>query len=329
VAFFRERIHEYPLPEPISKIVLTYATLCDPLNIIQVVTFQSIAVYDDFDDCIAYYEQLNALSLGCQGFNPAYGLDPGPPPPRESPTQVSLPEVPTVLQIPTPMAGRGFNTFHGFDSGPAPPGFAPTQPFGMPQYPAFFGAPAPPQGFGWPAPAPIQYPAFPQQPVFMPPYGGFGPGGTTYPAIAPFTDHGFPGIHLRNHTGGVGLPPGYDYAFPQEHCKIHVFKTKEKPWQTTLWKEDNSKHVKLFVPTGTTIKELMRNLGCTNEDAKKNIMYEVVESGNGQWKVGAKFAGDDKDKVKKAISEYGFRGDRTGHPGEKPVVWLWVTKDGQ
>jgi hypothetical protein len=225
------------------------------------------------------------------------------------------------------MARAGFNSYHGFDTGPMPPGFGPAQPFGVPQYPAFFGAPAP-QGFGWPAPPP--YPGFPQQPMFMPPpYGGFGMGGMTYPTVAPFTDHGFPGIHLRNHTGGVGLPPGYDYAFPQEHCKIHVFKTKEKPWQTTVFKEDSSKHVKLFVPTGTTVKELMQNLGCTNEDAKKHILYEVVEAGNGQWKVGAKFIGDDKDKVKKAISEYGWRGDRTGHPGEKPIVWLWVTKDGQ
>ena len=328
MASFQERIYELALPEPIGKIVLTAATLFDPLHSIQLVSFQSIKVYDNWGNCIAYLQQLKAFSSGGCGFNPAFGLDQGPPPPREPPTQVVQPQVSVEdPNLTSAMAYSGFNTFHGFDNGPAPPGFGPVQPVGVPQYPAFYGAPAPP-GLGWPA-APLQYPGFPQQPMFMPPFGGFGTAGMTYPTVAPFTDHGFPGIHLRNHTGGVGLPPGYDYAFPQEHCKIHVFKTKEKPWQTTMFKEDNTTHVKLFVPTGTTVKELMQNLGCTNEDAKKNIMYEVVESGNGQWKVGAKFAGDDKDKVKKAISEYGWRGDRTGHPGEKPIVWLWVTKDGQ
>jgi hypothetical protein len=327
VASFQENVYECPLPEPISRIVFTYFTLCDPLHRVQLVTFQFVEVYDDSDNCIAYLEQIKAFSAGCQGFNPVHGLDQGPPPPRELLNQVARAQTFTAYSDLATMARVGYNSFHGFDNGPMPPGFGPAQPFGIPQYPGFFGAPAP-QGFGWPS-APFQYPRFPQQPIFAPPFGGFGMGGTTYPTVAPFTDHGFPGIHLRNHTGGVGLPPGYDYAFPKEHCKIHVFKTKEKPWQTTLWQNDNSTHVKLFVPTGTTVKELMQNLGCTNEDAKKNILYEVVESGNGQWKVGSRFVGDDKDKVKKPISEYGWRGDRTGHPGEKPIVWLWLTKDGQ
>ena len=37
--------------------------------------------------------------------------------------------------------------------------------------------------------------------------------------------------------------------------------------------------------------------------------------------------GDDKDRVKKAISEFGWDKSRTGNPGERPVVWLYVTKD--
>jgi len=73
----------------------------------------------------------------------------------------------------------------------------------------------------------------------------------------------------------------------------------------------------------------MQNLGCTNEDPKKNVLYEVTEKGNGQWSSGLRIPGDDKDKVKKMIEEYGWNGKRTGHPGEAPVVWLWVTKDGQ
>jgi hypothetical protein len=152
--------------------------------------------------------------------------------------------------------------------------------------------------------------------------------GMTYPSPFFAPDHGFPGIHLRNHTGGIGLPPGYDYAFPREHTKIHVFKTKQKPWQSTIWTNDTSTHVKLFVPVHTTTKELMQNLGCVNEEAKMNIMYECVEKGNGQWATGLKLNGDDKDKMKMPISHWGWDKTRTGHPGEKPVVWLWCTSEG-
>ena len=27
----------------------------------------------------------------------------------------------------------------------------------------------------------------------------------------------------------------------------------------------------------------MQNLGATNEDAKKNVLYELTEQGNGKW----------------------------------------------
>jgi hypothetical protein len=165
----------------------------------------------------------------------------------------------------------------------------------------------------------------------MPPYGGFGMGmgGTTHPTIAPFTNHGFPGIHLRNQTGGVGLEPGYDYYFPKEHCKIHVFKTVEKPWHCTVNGHDNSTHVKLYVPVNTNIKEMMQNLGCTNDDPKKNILYELTEKGNGQWSTGLRITGDNKDMTKKTIGDMGWNSKRTGLPGEQPVVWLWLTSDGE
>ncbi len=71
----------------------------------------------------------------------------------------------------------------------------------------------------------------------------------------------------------------------------------------------------------------MQNLGCTNADAKKNVLYEVAEQGNGKWVKGLTIRGDDKDRVKKAIREFGWDGTRTGNPGERPVVWLYVTKD--
>jgi hypothetical protein len=228
------------------------------------------------------------------------------------------------------MAGRGFNSFHGFDTGPPPPGFPPSQQNGtpyatmFPQQPAF----AVPQPFFAPAASvPIAVPTLVNHPI-VPGLYPAGWGGQTHPAMAPVANSMFPGVHLRNHTGGVGLPPGYDYAFPTEHTNIHVFKTgPTPPWRQTLWSGDASNHVKLFVPCMTTVKQLMQNLGCTNGDPKKNKIHEVQEAGNGRWVKGITISGDEKDKVKKSIAEFGWDTSRTGQPGGRPVVWLWCTKD--
>lgn len=152
-------------------------------------------------------------------------------------------------------------------------------------------------------------------------------GGQIWAGGAPVPDSGFPGLILRNETGGCGYP-GYYYLYPQEHCKIHVFKTKEKPWQITTYKEDNASHVKLVVPVNMTVKELMQNLGLANDQAKMNIVYECTEKGNGRWASGLKIAGDEKDKVKKTIGDWGWNKSRTGFVNQKPVVWLWVTDQG-
>jgi hypothetical protein len=255
------------------------------------------------------------------GWNHIYRQDPGLPPP---------PYVTVASADPYAMVGRGFNTFHGFDTGPPPPGFPGSQPQGV-QYatmapqPATFAFPQP--TFAPTVAAPMAVPSVVTQatlPNFYPP----GWGGQSYPAIAPVAGGMFPGVHLRNHTGGVGLPPGYDYAFPTEHTKIHVFKTgPTPPWRQTLWSGDTNNHVKLFVPCTTTVKELMQNLGCTNSDAKKNKLHEVQEAGNGRWVKGITISGDEKDKVKKSISDFGWDKSRTGASGQRPVVWLWCTKD--
>jgi hypothetical protein len=307
------------LPYPIRKIIFTYAAIYDPEHIINLVRFCSITVYNFHNQPIFYIQQLEAVASP-SGWNSVHGRGPGPhtivgsfipasvhPPP---------PYVTSAAADPNAMAGRGYNTFHGFDIGPPPPGFPPGQPTGMP-FSAFF----PPQAsFALPQPTfaqPMPAALFPQ-----------GWGGLPNPATAPLRNGGFPGIHLRNHTGGVGLPPGYDYAFPREHTKIHVFKTgPTPPWQQTLWSWDGTNHVKLLVPCTTTVKELMQNLGCTNSDANKNKLHEIQEAGNGRWVKGITISGSDKDRVKKQIAEFGWDKSRTGAPGERPVVWLWCTKD--
>ncbi|RDL33915.1 uncharacterized protein BP5553_08283 [Venustampulla echinocandica] len=213
------------------------------------------------------------------------------------------------------MAGRGYNTFHGFDAGAPPPGFSPAQPHAA-QFPGVYGFPVP-----YPMPIPI---GAPPQPIIAPPYFN----GQQYPAPPPY-DQTIPGIHLRNHTGDVGVPWGYDYLFPKENCPIHVFKTTAKPWQidTALHSWDDRQFVKLLVPVTTTIKELMQNLGANNADPKKNRLYEIAEAGNGKWLKGMEIGGDDKDKCKKVIKDYGWDQTRTGKLGEKPLVWLYITKD--
>ena len=71
----------------------------------------------------------------------------------------------------------------------------------------------------------------------------------------------------------------------------------------------------------------MQNLGCTNEDPKKNKMHEVQEAGQGKWVKGLSICGDDKDRVKKLIKNLGWDKTRTGNPGERPIVWLYCTKN--
>jgi len=70
----------------------------------------------------------------------------------------------------------------------------------------------------------------------------------------------------------------------------------------------------------------MKQLGCDNDEAKKNVLHEISEGGNGIWKKGLTITGDQKDRVKKQIQEMGWNGSRTGVHGERQVVWLWVQK---
>lgn len=333
LATFEETTITTNLPHPLAKVICTYGTLCDLSHTINLIQFHSIEAVDIHGNTVLYIQQLRAIATPlppqvrimaanyASGFNMLHGYDTGPPPPTNR-----LPSFPTA-----PPVFQPFSSFPGFE--------IPTQPmFAAP--PGFAAAP---------------FPSFPLYPGF-----GFSGYGQPQPVMQPNIPPGYPpNIHLRNHTGGVGLPPGYDYAFPTEHCKIHVFKTgATPPWQRTMNSLDPATHVKLFVPCNvrrsaplrsrspspfpmlispfydskltnpqTTVKELMQNLGCTNPDAKKNKLYEVQEAGGGRWVRGLSIMGDNKDKVKKLISELGWDKTRTGGPGERPVVWLYLTKD--
>lgn len=217
------------------------------------------------------------------------------------------------------MVGRGYNPVHGFDTtGPPPPGSNPGQPTRAPgaHYSAFFSGPAP---------SALQQPTFGYPsgfsstlPVLVPPSYPFP--SASYAAVNP----GFPAVCMQ--AGTCAPPSGYTYLYHREHCRFHVFKTPRPPWQHPVSKADPATHAKLLIPTNITVKELMQNLGCDNPDAKKNKLYELAEVGDGRWSKGLTMCGADKERMKK-ITDFGWDATRTGKPGEKPVVWLWLTKD--
>ncbi|KAH6694221.1 hypothetical protein BKA61DRAFT_564239 [Leptodontidium sp. MPI-SDFR-AT-0119] len=213
------------------------------------------------------------------------------------------------------MPYRGHNTLHGYDAGPPPPN---SSGFSIPQYPGMPGYIQPP--------AAVYQPPMPYMQPMMPGY----PYNTTHPSIPPLSDHGFPGVQLQNHLGGIGVPPGYNYIFPVEHTIIHVLKNATKPWQNdqTIHGIDPSTHTKFYVPVEMNVKEFMKRIGCDNADEKKNVVYEVVEKGNGKWAQGLKVNMDDKDKMKLPLGKFGWNKQRNGNlrAGGRPIVWLWREK---
>ncbi|KAI1321517.1 hypothetical protein F5Y16DRAFT_416852 [Xylariaceae sp. FL0255] len=131
-----------------------------------------------------------------------------------------------------------------------------------------------------------------------------------------------PALNLVNSYGGAGCEPGYNYLFHAECTKIHVFQCKEPPWRTAGM---NSRFGKFQVPTNVTLSELFLAFGACNPIAKNNKITEIIEGGNARWYTGQVYVGDMHDKMKKTLKEIGWDNSRNGR--DKPVIWLWVTKD--
>jgi len=72
------------------------------------------------------------------------------------------------------------------------------------------------------------------------------------------------------------------------------------------------------------MQAFMIGIGCANPEPKQNVIHEISETGNGRWSKGLSFKGDDKDRMKKEIKDFGWTGKRDGKMGELPVVWIWV-----
>lgn len=197
----------------------------------------------------------------------------------------------------------------------------------MPGPPAWIipGQAPTPLAYGYPHPSPMQgyyvnqlgyrnpWAGQPVVPGSRPPY--------PYPSV----DSDLPAANLSNSTGGVGCEPGYNYFFPSEHCKMHVFKTgSTAPWQ--LPPNFSVNFAPIHVPVGTTIGDLLKGFGATNPVGKKNKITEVVQGGGGRWYKGMSFNGDNEKALDKAIKDVGWDATRTGFVGQKPVVYVYVER---
>lgn len=219
-------------------------------------------------------------------------------------------------------AGRGRNPAHGPDTGPPPPLNRPATSFygGLPPqplYPPMQSAAAP--YTIWPAAPPGGFSQ--QQPAaaaaFLAPPRG--------PVAPPVLNPAMPAANMTNSTGGVGCEPGYNYFFPAEHTKLLVFRTgATPPWQLPL--NFQAPFHAVHVPVNTTIGELLAGFGATNPNPKKNKIVELHQGGSGKWYKGMAFHGDKEKDMDKTLKSVGWDATRTGLPGQKPVVYLYVTK---
>ncbi|KAM0300890.1 hypothetical protein ACHAPM_006185 [Fusarium culmorum] len=140
----------------------------------------------------------------------------------------------------------------------------------------------------------------------------------------PQIDTQMPAAQMTNSTGGVGCEPGYNYFFPAEHTKVHVFKSETPPWQ--LDANAQIPFIASHVPTSTKLGDLLKGFGCTNANPKKNKCFELYSGGNGKWYKGYSFNGDEEKEIEKTFNDVGWTSDRTGSDNGKPVVCLWFCK---
>ncbi|KAK0724545.1 hypothetical protein B0H67DRAFT_482129 [Lasiosphaeris hirsuta] len=243
------------------------------------------------------------------GFNPLHGLDMGPPPPTDQPSNGTV-----AIATPAPTAP------------PVPP--APTAPMMVASPPA---GPPPPPG---PAPPAFTFPpvqALPASPYAHPlvPCPGdrfyYMPNSTpiTAPQIPVARAQGrssLPGINFVNSTGGIGCEPGYNYLFPREHTKIHVLNTVVAPWRL-----DPTAAIEIaacHVPASMTMLDLAFALGATIPEKTK--ICEVVKGGEGKWYPGLQVFGDRPAEMRKTCKEMGWNAGRTGEWGQRDVVYIYL-----
>lgn len=144
------------------------------------------------------------------------------------------------------------------------------------------------------------------------------------PQPCPNIDTAMPAAQMTNSSGGMGCEPGYNYFFPAEHTKAHIFKSEKAPWQ--LPANSQIPFIASHIPCSTTLADLLKGFGCYNPDPKKNRCFEIIGVGNGKWYKGFNFCGEDEEHLGKTIKEIGWDQSRNGLPDGKPIVCLWFCK---
>lgn len=235
------------------------------------------------------------------GFNPRWGRDEGAQPPHGAVAGgmpfIPAPQMPSMYSMP-----QGY-------------GMMPHQPHMMSQPANPFFVPQPAPGIPYQQPSQNGY-------TYI---SGIG-GGNRHAQPHPLVNPDLPAANMTNSTGGVGCEPGYNYFFGPEHTKVHIIKSgATPPWE--LPRNFSVPFHACHVPTSTTVGDLLRGFGATNPIRKKNKVWEVVQGGNGKWYKGLSFNGDQDDEMGKTMKELGWDSSRSGLPGRKPVVYLYITKD--
>lgn len=220
--------------------------------------------------------------------------------------------------------GRGYNPIHGYDMGAAPPTAFST-----------YGSHASVQTGqftlrGWPSIAPRIIPPYYLSPIpgavlnFFS-FPGLGAGGSaeiTHPMPPSMTlSSQLPSTNLGSSQGSMGLEAGYNYFFSEKNTKLNILLCKTAPWNMP-YRAKIPFHL-VQVPTNTTIAELLKGLGATGPDKKKNKVFEIQEGGNGKWYKGQSFSEDDDDAVK-TLEQVGWNHKRGS---SQPPVWLWIVKE--
>lgn len=256
------------------------------------------------------------------GLNPAFGRDPGPPPPF------------------APLGGA-----------PPPPDFGPPPPGTMmtvqPPYYPFMGAPGMPCMPGIPGHHPMMVYANPFFPPPPPYTAGPTPGpslgstvaidaqGLCYqyisglngsgrlPQPTPVVDPDFPAANHINSTGGAGVESGFNYFFPTEHAKVIVLKCAVPPWTLVPGTYGDLPFHAAKIPANITMAELLVGFGAQNPEPAKNQFWEVYPQGGGKWGWKEHCTGDDEIMMARTVRDMGWVEKREG---TAPTVYLWISK---
>lgn len=146
-----------------------------------------------------------------------------------------------------------------------------------------------------------------------------------FPNPPPPYDPACPASVLRNSTGGIGCEPGYNLVFAPEYTKVHVIRSSTAPWRIPPGM--STAFAAYHIPCNITLGELLEGFGATNPLPRLNRLTECTSGHSGRWYKGLTIGGDDLAAMGKTLKQMGWDRFRSGHPGEKKVVWLWITKD--